>query len=123
MRTTWHGVEPSTSKFEITEGIPGVSPKPPVYTLVDRERICQVATNLMSNAVKFTPNGGSISRELREHQVTPHVAQKPNSAIDGRTTRRPGYLLSQRRRKWVGEIFGWLKTVGGLRKTCHRGVA
>jgi signal transduction histidine kinase len=35
-------------------------PEEPVYALVDRERICQVATNLMSNAVKFTPNGGSI---------------------------------------------------------------
>jgi IS5 family transposase len=64
-----------------------------------------------------------LVRELREHRVTPHVAQKPNSAIDGRTTRRPGYLLSQRRRKRVEEIFGWLKTVGGLRKTRHRGVA
>jgi hypothetical protein len=64
-----------------------------------------------------------LVRELREHRVTPHVAQKPNSAIDGRTTRRPGYLLSQRRRKRVEEIFGWLKTVGGLRKTRYRGVA
>jgi IS5 family transposase len=64
-----------------------------------------------------------LVRELREHRVTPHVAQKPNSAIDGRTTRRPGYLLSQRRRKRVEEIFGWLKTVGGLRKTRHRGLA
>ncbi len=35
-------------------------PEEPIYALVDRERICQVATNLMSNAVKFTPNGGSI---------------------------------------------------------------
>ncbi len=64
-----------------------------------------------------------LVRELREHRVTPHVAQKPNSAIDRRTTRRPGYLLSQRRRKRVEEIFGWLKTVGGLRKTRYRGVA
>ena len=46
-----------------------------------------------------------LVRELREHRVTPHVAQKPNSAIDGRTTRRPGYLLSQRRRKRVEDIF------------------
>ena len=61
--------------------------------------------------------------ELREHGVTPHVAQKPNSTIDGRTTRHPGYRLSQWRRKRVEEIFGWLKTIGGLRKTRHRGVA
>jgi transposase len=60
---------------------------------------------------------------LREHGVTPHVAQKPHSAIDGRTTRHPGYRLSQWRRKRVEEIFGWLKTIAGLRKTRHRGVA
>jgi transposase len=64
-----------------------------------------------------------LVRQLREHGVTPHIAQKPHSGIDGRTTRHPGYLLSQWRRKRVEEIFGWLKTVGGLRKTRHRGVA
>jgi hypothetical protein len=36
---------------------------------------------------------------LREYRVTPHVAQKVNSAIDRRSTRHPGYLLSQWRRK------------------------
>jgi hypothetical protein len=45
-----------------------------------------------------------------------------SSAIDGRTTRHPGYAESQRRRKRVEEIFGWLKTVALLRKTRHRGV-
>jgi Transposase DDE domain len=56
--------------------------------------------------------------------VTPHVAQnttKRTSAIDGRTTRHAGYAVSQRRRKRVEEIFGWLKTVGLMRKTRHRG--
>ena len=56
--------------------------------------------------------------------VTPHVAQNTThraSAIDGRTTRHPGYAVSQRRRKRVEEIFGWLKTVGLMRKTRHRG--
>jgi transposase len=60
-------------------------------------------------------------RELRDHRVTPHVAQKLASAIDRRTSRHPGYLLSQRRRKRVEEVFGWLKTVAALRKTRHRG--
>jgi len=62
---------------------------------------------------------------LRGLTVTPHVAQhtsKRSSAIDGRTTRHPGYLVSQQKRKLVEEIFGWLKTVGLLRKTRHRGV-
>jgi hypothetical protein len=65
----------------------------------------------------------SIVRALREHRVTPHVAQKVHSAIDRRSTRHPGYRLSQWRRKRVEEIFGWLKTVAGLRKTHHRGIA
>ena len=64
-----------------------------------------------------------LVRELRAHQVTPHVARKVHSAIDHRTTRHPGYAISQIKRKRVEEIFGWLKTVAGLRKTRHRGIA
>lgn len=57
----------------------------------------------------------------RARGVTPHVAQYPTtqrrtSAIDGRTTRHPSYRQSQRFRKRVEEIFGWVKTVGGGRK-------
>ena len=62
-------------------------------------------------------------QEMRDHQVTPHVALKATTIIDARTTRHPGYAISQQKRKRVEEIFGWLKTVGGLRKTRHRGVA
>ena len=63
-------------------------------------------------------------QSLRTLQATPHVAQNCNgrkSAIDGRTIRHPGYAISQRLRKRVEEIFGWMKTVGNLRKTRHRG--
>jgi transposase len=63
-----------------------------------------------------------LVQEMREHRVTPHFARKPTSTIDERTTRHPGYTLSQRKRKRVEEIFGWVKTVGSLRKTRHRGV-
>jgi transposase len=62
--------------------------------------------------------------ELRQMGVTPHVAQHTTnrrSAIDGRTTRHPGYAVSQRKRKLVEQAFGWMKTVGGLRKLRHRG--
>jgi transposase len=62
---------------------------------------------------------------LRERQVTPHVAQhttQRTSAIDGRTTRHPGYAISQQKRKRVEEVFGWVKTVGLLRKVKLRGV-
>jgi len=63
--------------------------------------------------------------DMRDLNVTPHVAQNDKhrrSAIDQRTTRYPGYLISQQKRKRVEEIFGWLKTVGGLRKLRHRGI-
>ena len=60
---------------------------------------------------------------LRRMVVTPHVAQKSlHSAIDARTTRHPGYSISQRRRKKVEEPFGWAKTVGGMAQTAHRGL-
>jgi transposase len=62
-------------------------------------------------------------QELRDHSVTPHVAQKPATAIDRRTSRHLGYALSQWRRKRVEEAFGWLKTVALLRKTRYRGLA
>jgi len=63
--------------------------------------------------------------QLRNLKVTPHVAQNTtsrSSAIDGRTTRHVGYDISQRKRKLVEEIFGWLKTIGLMRKTRHKGV-
>jgi transposase len=63
--------------------------------------------------------------DLRDLNVTPHVAQNDThrrSAIDQRTTRHPGYGISQKKRKRVEEIFGWLKTVGGFRKLRHRGL-
>ena len=50
------------------------------------------------------------------------MAQRVHSAIDGRTTRHPGYQVSQKVRKQVEEIFGWMKTVGGFRRTRYRGV-
>ena len=59
--------------------------------------------------------------DLRAIAIIPHVAQKRHSAIDGRTTRHPGYAVSQRKRKLVEQVFGWMKTVGGLRKLRHRG--
>ena len=58
--------------------------------------------------------------EVRALEVTPHIAQKIRySARDGRITRHPGYQVSQRKRKLVEQVFGWLKTVGGLRKLRH----
>ena len=60
----------------------------------------------------------------RERGCTPHVSQNDTnrrSAIDARTTRHPGYRISTIKRKRIEEPFGWIKTIGGLRKTRHRG--
>lgn len=66
-----------------------------------------------------------LVKQLREMKVTPHVAQDTKrsggSAIDKRTTRHEGYRISQRKRKRVEEVFGWLKTVALLRQVRHRG--
>jgi transposase len=62
--------------------------------------------------------------ELRSMNVRPHVARNTTrrSAIDGRTTRHPGYAASQRVRKRIEEAFGWMKTVAGMRRPMLRGV-
>jgi len=62
----------------------------------------------------------------RERGCTPHVSQNNTnrrSAIDARTTRHPGYRISTIKRKRIEEPFGWMKAVGGLRKTRHCGRA
>ena len=59
-------------------------------------------------------------QHLREHNIRPHIARiegRKTPGLDGRTTRTAGYKVSQRKRKRIEEIFGWLKTVGGMRKT------
>src|SRR5688572_2676379 len=64
----------------------------------------------------------SFVATLRAAGITPHVAQKIQyTAIDARTTRHPGYARSQRKRKLVEQAFGWMKTVGLMRKLRHRG--
>ena len=68
--------------------------------------------------------------QLRDRKVTPHVAvqdhltktgKRRKTKIDGRTTRHPGYRISQRIRKRIEEIFGWVKVQGGQNKTKFRG--
>ena len=64
----------------------------------------------------------SFVDECRQIKVTPHVAQKQeSSAINARTTRHEGYTVSLRVRKRVEEVFGWMKTIGCMRKLRHRG--
>jgi hypothetical protein len=63
---------------------------------------------------------------LRERGVRPHIARidgRRTPGLDGRTTRHASYRASQRTRKRIEEIFGWLKTVGGMRRSRVIGVA
>jgi hypothetical protein len=95
------------------------------------ERICQLWTEqperFRLNPFHHTPGMNSYDTHgfvetLRTLEATPHIAQKRNSrTLDARTTRHPGYAISQRTRKRIEEVFGWMKTVGGLRKLRHRG--
>jgi transposase len=97
--------------------------------IAERETALAMATNLPPGATLGADKGydtAGFVAGLRALGVTPHVAQNTTnrrSAIDRRTTRHPGYTLSQRARKRVEEIFGWLKTVALLRQTRHRGRA
>jgi hypothetical protein len=62
-----------------------------------------------------------LVREFARAAGHSHLARKVHSAIDRRTTRHPGYAISQIKRKRVEEVFGWMKTIAGLRQTRHRG--
>jgi hypothetical protein len=83
------------------------------------------------NARPGSPVGGDKNYDAadfvagcRERGSTPRVAQNDTnrgSAIDARTTRHPGYAVSMIKRKRIEEPFGWMKTVGDLRKTRHCG--
>ena len=96
----------------------------------ERETALALIERCVSGRATLGADRGYDTRDFvadcRERRVTPHVAQhdhRRRSAIDGRTTRHPGYAVSQRLRKRVEEVFGWKKTVGGLRKLRYIGRA
>ncbi len=96
----------------------------------EREAALEMVRALEASHVTVGVDKGYDTRDfvagLRAQNATPHVAQNTRnrrSAIDGRTTRHPGYAVSQKKRKRIEEVFGWMKTVGMLRKTRHRGLA
>ena len=99
----------------------------PATGTAEREAGIEMASALPAGATLGADKGydtrGFVAA-LRSLGVTPHVAQNTSnrsSAIDGRTTRHDGYLVSQHKRKLIEEVFGWLKTVGLMRKLRHRG--
>lgn len=89
-----------------------------LYENVVKDRCITVACDAGYDTADFVADCRAIN-------VTPHVAQtrdiRRRSAIDERTTRHAGYLVSQRKRKLVEEIFGWMKTIGGFRRTRFKG--
>jgi transposase len=96
----------------------------------EREAAIEMVSMLAGNG-RITVGGDKgfdtkeFVQQMRKLRATPHVAQNTSgrrSAIDGRTTRHAGYEVSQRVRKRVEEIFGWVKVSAGMRKTKYRGV-
>jgi len=105
--------------------------RPPAYE-AERDAAVEMLSTLEPSTQRRTVGGDKgfdtpdFVEGARACNTTPHVAQnihttRPKSAIDGRTTRHPGYDVSQVKRKLVEEGFGWGKTIGGLRKLQHRG--
>ena len=103
----------------------------PAYA-AEREAGVEMLTALEPRARRRTLGGdkgydaSDFVAGVRACNTTPHVAQniharRSRSAVDGRTTRHPGFNISQIKRKLVEESFGWGKVIGGLRKLHHRG--
>jgi hypothetical protein len=99
----------------------------PATGTAERDAALQMVAALPAGRGTIGADKGFDQRPFVDHVralgKTPHVAAKVSgSAVDGRTTRHPGYEVSQRIRKRIEEIFGWMKTVGLLRKLRHRGL-
>jgi IS5 family transposase len=108
--------------FQITEAT-GTAERDVVPTLLDQAKDRHFRPTTLGGDKGYDTK--ACVADQRARGVTPHVAQNTSgrrSAIDGRTTRHPGYAVSQRIRKRVEEIFGWMKTVGGFRRTRFRGL-
>jgi transposase len=89
------------------------------------KKVAKRATGPVTLGADKSYDVSGFVEDLRTLNVVPHVAQNTknrSSAIDNRTTRHPGYEVSQRKRKLIEEAFGWLKTTGLMRKTRHKGL-
>ena len=97
----------------------------------EREVALEMLDSALCDGARATAGGDKAydTRDFvarcRQRGVTPHVAKNEHarrrSAIDGRTTRHAGYRRSQKARMLIEKIFGWVKTIGGLRRTRFRG--
>ena len=108
--------------FQVTQAT-GTAERDAVPALLDQAKARGFHPRTLGGDKNYDTRDGVAT--MRQRGVTPHVAQDTSgrrSAIDGRVTRHPGYAMSQRIRKRVEEIFGWMKTVGGFRRTRYRGL-
>ena len=108
--------------FQVTHAT-GTAERDIVPTLLDQAKERHFSPKTLGGDKNYDTQG--CVADIRARRVTPHVAQNTSgrrSAIDGRTTRHPGYAVSQRIRKRVEEVFGWMKTIGGFRRTRYRGL-
>ena len=100
----------------------------PATGLAEREAALAMLDRSLPGTKRITLGGDkgydveSFIGDLRDRNVTPHIAAKDNSRLDQRTLRHAGYRASQVVRKRVEEIFGWCKTVGNFRRTRYKGV-
>ncbi|MBU0770606.1 MAG: transposase, partial [Gammaproteobacteria bacterium] len=85
----------------------------PQARLYKKGEFTEAKLRYMTHALSENRNGLVVDVES---------TQASGSAVDGRTARGKGYAMSLRRRKMIEEAFGWIKTVGGLRKTRHKGL-
>jgi transposase len=108
--------------FQVTDAT-GTAERDMVPKLLDQAKERHFRPKTLGGDKNYDTQG--CVADIRKRRVTPHVAQNTSdrrSAIDGRTTRHPGYAVSQRIRKRVEEVFGWMKTIGGFRRTRYRGL-
>ena len=100
----------------------------PATGLAEREAALAMLDRTLVGTKRITLGGDkgydveSFIGDLRDRNVTPHIAAKDNSRLDQRTLRHESYRISQVVRKRVEEIFGWCKTVGNFRRTRYKGV-
>jgi IS5 family transposase len=116
----WHGL---VVGFELTQAT-GTAERDAAPDLVDDARARGFHPTTLAGDKNYDTR--QCVADLRQRSVTPHVAQNTSgrrSAIDCRTTRHAGYRVSQHFRKRVEEILGWMKTIGGFRRTRFRGLA
>ena len=105
----------------------GTAERDAALTMLDRRQGQQRITLGADKGYDVT----AFVKDLRRRRVTPHIAVdrrvskhgvRRRSAVDLRTTRHPGYAISQRIRKRIEEIFGWTKSAAGMRQTKFRGI-